>query len=270
LNEEPHIAMKNQTDPNLIEAMPFRWGASSSVGRVRERNEDAFFLEPEIGLFIVADGMGGHKGGALASKIVTEDLPVMIENKLHALRSESLRAVARLFKTTIAEQSLHLWMEGTHGEGFREMGATVVVLLIKGGHAYAANLGDSRIYRFRKGHLCQLTKDHSVISELIEAGHIEPHEAGDHEAAGQITHYMGMEEDRPPHIKTFTLQKTDRIMLCTDGLTDMVEDNQIAHVLAEEQDPQIACQKLIKKANNAGGHDNTTVIIVDYTSPRSS
>ncbi len=256
--------MNNQTDPSLMDKLAFRWGALSSVGKVREHNEDAFFIEPEIGLFVVADGMGGHKGGAIASKIVTEDFPVMIENKLHALRSESPRAVARLFKTTIAEQSLHLWMEGEHGEGFREMGATVVVLLIKGGHAYAANLGDSRIYRFRKGHLQQLTKDHSVISELIEAGHIEPHEADNHEAAGQITHYMGMEEDRPPHIKTFTLQKKDRIMLCTDGLTDMLDDKQIAQLLAEEQDPQTACQKLIKKANNAGGHDNTTIIIVDY------
>ncbi len=249
-----------------MDKLPFRWGASTSIGRVRKENEDAHFLEPEIGLFIVADGMGGHEGGSLASRIVTEDLPVMIENKLHALRSHSPRAVRRIFKETIAEQSRQLYIEGSHGEhGYTEMGATVVVILIANARACIANLGDSRIYRLRDGNLKQMTMDHSVISELLEAGHIKPHQVDDHEAQGQITQHIGMDKVPDPHIKTFALKKHDRIMLCTDGLTDMIEENEIKKIMELQEDPKTTAQKLIIKANNNGGHDNTTIIIVDYT-----
>ena len=258
--------MNNDIEQILTEGLPFRWGAASDVGKVRAVNEDAYVIEPEVGLFVVSDGMGGHKGGALASSIVAEDLSVMIENRLHRLRSDSPRAVRRLFKAVIAEQSRQLWIEGAAGEhGYREMGATVVVLLIRRRRAYTANLGDSRIYRFRAGRLRQLTRDHSVISELLAAGDIEPHEVENHEAAGQITHYIGMEEDAEPHVRTFALQKGDRLMLCTDGLTDMLDEKSIAGILATEEVAQTACEKLVKKANNAGGHDNITTLIVDYT-----
>ncbi len=258
--------MNSQIPEILTEGRPFTWGAASDVGKVRAVNEDAYVIEPEIGLFVVSDGMGGHKGGALASSIVVEDLSVMIENRLHGLRSDSPRAVRRLFKAAIAEQSRQLCIEGAAGEhGYREMGATVVVLLIRRRRAYVANLGDSRIYRFRAGRLRQLTRDHSVIRELLEAGHIEPHEVENHEASGQITRYIGMEEDAAPHVRTFALQKGDRLMLCTDGLTDMLDEKSIAKILATEDTAQTACKKLVQKANNAGGHDNITALIVDYT-----
>lgn len=256
----------NNTRRPLTANLPFRWGASTSTGKVRTQNEDAHFLEPEIGLFIVADGMGGHKGGSLASKIVTEDLPVMIENKLHALKSRSPRAVRRIFQQTITEQSRQLLIEGEHGEhGYNEMGTTVVVLLIADNRAFIANLGDSRIYRLRNGQLKQMTKDHSVITELLEAGRIQPHEADDHVAQGQITQHIGMDEEPAPHIKSFALKKDDQLILCTDGLTDMVEDKEIKKILHNENNPKTAAEKLIKKANKNGGHDNTTIIIVDYT-----
>lgn len=257
----------NDSEQILLTKLPFSWAASTHTGNVRTENEDAYFLGPEIGLFVVADGMGGHKGGSLASKIVTEDLPVMIENKLNALRSRSPRSVRRIFKSTIAEQSRQLCIEGTGGEhGYTDMGATVVVLLIANARACIANLGDSRIYRLRAGKLKQMTKDHSVISELIEAGRIEPDEADGHEALGQITQHVGMDEVPEPHIKTFSLKKNDRLMLCTDGLTDMIREDEIKIMLTTEDDPETTAQKLIEKANNNGGYDNTTVVIVDYTS----
>ncbi len=257
--------MNSQIPEIPMEGLPFTWGAASDVGKVRAANEDAYVIEPEIGLFIVSDGMGGHKGGALASSIVAEDPSVMIENKLHRLKSDSPRAVRRLFKAAIAEQSRQLCIEGAAGEhGYREMGATVVVLLIRRRRAYVANLGDSRIYRFRAGRLRQLTRDHSVIRELLEAGRIEPHEVENHEASGQITRYIGMEEDAAPHVRTFALKKGDRLMLCTDGLTDMVDEKSITGILATEEAAQTACEKLVGKANNAGGHDNITALNVDY------
>jgi len=258
--------MNNDTGQILSEGLPFKWGVASDVGKVRTANEDAYVIEPEIGLFIVSDGMGGHKGGALASSIVAGDLSVMIENRLHRLKSDSPRAVRRLFKAAIAEQSRQLWIEGAVGEhGYREMGATVVVLLIRRRRACVANVGDSRLYRFRAGRLRQVTKDHSVIGELLEAGAIEPHEVENHAASGQITHYIGMETDAAAHVRTFALQKGDRLLLCTDGLTDMLDEKSITGILATENSAQTACEKLVQEANNAGGHDNITALIVDYT-----
>lgn len=259
-----------ETDNSLEQALTvraYRWAALSDAGKIRGTNEDAWRVEPEIGLFVVSDGMGGHRGGHLASRIVAEDLPVMLENGLHALRSNNPRSVRRLFERTLAEQSKQLWMEAVVGEhGYKEMGATVVVLLIRDRRAYAANLGDSRIYRLRKGRLVQLTRDHSVIFELIAAGKIEPHEAPDHEAQGQITQYVGMEaQDTAPHIKTFGLHRGDRFLLCSDGLTDMLDDRAVRRILTTLDDAEAACQALVAGANEAGGLDNITAVVVDCT-----
>jgi serine/threonine protein phosphatase PrpC len=125
-------------------------------------------------------------------------------------------------------------------------------------------LGYSRIYRLRSNRFVQLTKDHSVVSELLGKGRIELAEAQTHVAAGQITSYVGMEEKVAPFIRTFALKKGDRLLLCTDGLTDMVDDKSVAAILTSEPDCQAACDALIAAANTAGGHDNITVVIVDW------
>ena len=127
-----------------------------------------------------------------------------------------------------------------------------------------ANVGDSRAYRLRKGRFAQLTRDHSVVSELIEKGHIEPEEALDHEASGQLPHYVGMETKARSHVRSFDLKKADRILLCTDGLTDMLADKKIAAILKAETDPQAACKSLVAAANEGGGHDNITALIIDW------
>lgn len=245
-------------------SVPFRWAAETHLGKVRQENQDSFFADPETALFVVSDGMGGHQGGALASEIVVEDLPVMIENALDKLRVGTTRTIRALLKKVISEQSRQLRLEGTSETGFEDMGATSVVALVRNKRCFIANIGDSRAYRLRSGRLIQLTRDHSVVSELIEKGRIEPEEAHDHDAAGQITRYIGMEEKARSHIHSFGLKKADRILLCTDGLTDMVEDKSIAAVLKTQTDPQNACKSLIAAANNAGGHDNITTLIIDW------
>ncbi|MHC4658664.1 MAG: PP2C family protein-serine/threonine phosphatase, partial [Planctomycetota bacterium] len=216
--------MTKESSENAIPQGPLRWGAATDIGKVRDENEDTFLVEPELGLFLVSDGMGGHKGGALAANIVAEDLPVMIETKLSELKSASLRAVRALFKKTMLEQSRQLQLEGTSETGYKGMGATVVIALLKDSRAYIANLGDSRMYRFRNGRLTQLTKDHSVVSELLREGKIQPEEVEDHAAAGEITGYVGMEEKVTPYMRSFMLRKGDRLLLCTDGLTAMMDD----------------------------------------------
>jgi protein phosphatase len=256
------------TDESITGAVvhyPFRFGAASDKGKVRPQNEDSFVVEPEAGLFLVADGIGGHRGGRLAADIVAEDLPVMIENKLGELTSSRPGAVRTLLSRTISEQNRQLVMEGTSETGYKGMGATVVVALLKEDRAYIANLGDSRIYRYRKGRMRQFTKDHSVVSELVSEGKITPEEAENHAAANQITHYVGMEEEEvAPHVRSFALKNKDRLLLCTDGLTGEIDDERIAAILESRSDCQAACDALVSAANAAGGHDNITVVVVDW------
>ena len=255
------IVENTSTEPPPIH---FRWAAETHVGKVRQQNEDSYFADPESAILLVSDGMGGHRGGALASGIVVEDLPVMIENAIDKLRVGAPRTIKSVLEKAIAEQSKQVQLEGTSETGFKDMGATLVLALLRKGRCFIANVGDSRAYRLRKGRLVQLTQDHSVISELIEKGHIEPEEAINHEAQGQITRYVGMEEKAHPHVHSFTLKQADRILLCTDGLTDMVDDNKIQSILKTEADPEMACKLLIAAANNAGGHDNVTTLLIDW------
>jgi serine/threonine protein phosphatase PrpC len=256
--------MEKEPDDTLSTSLPFRCAGLSHIGKVREENEDTFIMDPELGLFIVSDGMGGHRGGELASNIVIEDLPVMIEVRLDKLKVGTPAAIRNLFKKAIREQSRQLNLEGTSETGYKDMGATLVVALIRNNRAYIANLGDSRIYRFRNRRLLQLTKDHSVVSELLGKGKIRPEEAENHEAQGVITHYVGMEDKARPYLRSFQLKKGDRLLLCTDGLTDSIDDKAIAAILSKKQECKQTCQVLIDVANAAGGHDNITVVVVDW------
>ncbi len=253
-----------QHDPQVYGSLPFAWAAKSDVGRCRENNEDAYLVEPEAGLFIVSDGMGGHRGGELASVFVTRDLSVLIEAGFHKLRSQSRRAILNLIKRAIRRHNDQVRAEGDSESGYKDMGATVVLAMIHSGRAYIANLGDSRLYRYRNHKLTQITRDHSVVGELIEAGKLHPDQAEDHEAEGQITQYMGMDEKAAPHLRSFKLEKNDRLLLCSDGLTDMVDNLTISQILEQNPDPEPAAEQLIRQANNAGGADNITTIIIDY------
>jgi len=239
-------------------------GSATDIGRVRDRNEDALFVDAEIGLFVVADGMGGHRGGALASKIVVEDLPVMIENALDRLKVGSPKTIRWLLKNAIAEQSRQLHLEGTSESGYKDMGTTIVLALLWNRRCYIANIGDSRAYLLRKGRLRLLTRDHSVVSELIHSGQIEPDQADTHPAQGQITRYLGMEDKARAFVRSFALKNNDRLLLCSDGLTDMLPDETISEILSAQRDPQLACTSLIAAANAAGGHDNITAIVIDW------
>jgi protein phosphatase len=240
------------------------WSALTDTGKERTENQDSYFVNEELSLFIVSDGMGGHRGGRLASTIVVEDLPVMIETELHKLRSHRPRSICNVLRRSIIEQNRHMYMEGHSETGYVDMGATVVAVYLQNGRAHVANVGDSQAFRFRNTNLWQITKDHTVIAELIENNQIDASEADDHPAQGQITQYIGMRKEVDPHVRTFELKKNDGILLCSDGLTDMVELKQIEAVLTCEKDPEAICKTLVDAANTGGGHDNTTVIYIRY------
>ena len=251
-------------NPPFYMTLPLQWGVASDAGQERANNEDAYAIEPESGLFLVSDGMGGHRGGELASEIVTQDLPPAIEIALVDLTQKTPRTIRRILTKWIAAQSHQVLQESRSESGFKDMGATLVLALFVKNRAYIANLGDSRAYRFRRGRLCQFSKDHSVVSELVAQGEITPEEAATHEELGVITHYAGMDEQAKPHVRSFALKPSDRILLCSDGLTDMLSEAEITNTLAQEPDNQKACHSLVDQANQAGGHDNITVLIVEW------
>ena len=256
--------MDESSEQVLFSGLDFVWSALSDKGQDREENEDAYVVEPEIGLFVVSDGMGGHRGGALASEIVTGDLPVRIETRLHNLGSVNVRSIRRIIKSSVIDQSKELYSEGLSESGYKDMGATVAMVMLYGGRAYICNLGDSRIFRFRSGRLVQLSRDHSVVSELVSQGKLEDDEIHDHESAGQITHYVGMEEKAVAHTRSFKLKKCDRFLLCTDGLTDVVDNRGILEILRNFDAPDAACGELVSLANKSGGPDNITAVVVDW------
>lgn len=248
----------------MTPSCPFRWGAATDTGKVRQINEDAFMVEPEIGLFLVSDGMGGHRGGQLASNMVVEDMPVKIEVGLDKLRTRSERSVRTLLKRIVAEQSRQVQMEGDSESGYADMGATMAMALVREGRVYLVNLGDSRIYRYRQKQLRQLNKDHSVIAELLELGQLRPDDAEDHSAQGQITQYIGMTEETQPFLRSFIPKEADGLLLCTDGLTDMVSERQICDIMRHGEEPQATCRRLVDAANAAGGLDNVTALVVEW------
>ncbi|MHC4855910.1 MAG: PP2C family protein-serine/threonine phosphatase [Planctomycetota bacterium] len=253
-----------QNDPQVYKGLPFTWAALTVVGLCREQNEDAFIVEPEAGLFLVSDGMGGHPGGEVASDFVAENLSVRIETGLHKMRSKSPRAVRRLLKKCVGFHSRELYHEGQSESAPAGMGATVVLCLLLDGRCYLVNVGDSRLYRLRKNTLLQISHDHSYVNELILTGQLDPDHAADHPDSNVITQYMGMDTKTRPHIRSFELHPGDRLLLCTDGLTDMLPDAALKSILLDNLDPQQAVRQLIDRSNAAGGHDNITSLVIDW------
>jgi len=257
--------MRDTSDGNDATASPLQWGAATDIGNVRERNEDALVTEAHIGLFGVVDGMGGHPGGDVAARIVAEGLPALIRRELKTIETRQPRALRRWLQGCISEQSRQLCFQGLSTAGLEGMGATLALLLVVDHRAYAANLGDSRIYRLRAGRLTFVSEDHSVVGELLAKGEIGPREARSHCARGLLTQYVGMAEEARPYVRSFALQPDDRFLLCTDGLTDMVDEDGITEILGAHENAQQAAETLVQRANDGGGLDNTTVAVVDWS-----
>ena len=258
--------MKKRAGNGVSLQIPLRCGAASDIGKIRDENQDAYLVEPDLALFLVSDGMGGHQGGAVASQIVAEFLPTMIKERLKKLRSFSTKAIRSMLKKTISELNRHTLIESASATGFRGMGATVVMALLMDERAYIANVGDSRLYRLRKGRLLQLTEEHSVVCELLQEGEIKPAESENHPERDRLTRCIGIDDEAKPYVRTIALKGGNRLLLCSDGLTDVIDDKSIAAMLKSEANPQAACEALVGAANAAGGYDNVTVVIVDWLS----
>jgi len=256
--------MSPQDGSDYADEHPFRCASQRDIGRTRDENQDACQTVPEIGLLVVSDGMGGHQGGELASRIVVRLMPDIVRQRLETLRKPRARAIRYWLKNDIVQLSKQLRKESVTRSDVSGMGATLVMALLRADRAHIASMGDSRAYLFRNGQLIQLTEDHSVVGLLLRNGDITPEQARTHAARGQLTRYIGMKDEVYPDVRTIELSEGDRLLLCSDGLTDTVPDSGIAEILMAQHDPQTTCQTLVHAANNAGGQDNIAVVVADY------
>lgn len=234
--------------------------ALSDRGPVRASNEDRLFTDSDRGIYIVADGMGGLPGGAIAAQLVVDRLPELVIRGLDG----GDRLVGELAVQAVCRAVVELSAMVRHGDiGPCGMGATLVLACIRGSDALIASLGDSRAYLLRERRLRRLTTDHSLAELLVQSGDLTEEEAAAHPARTRLTRYVGMREPVSPEARIVPLVPGDRLLLCCDGLTSAVGDYQIAAVLQEEPDATAVCQQLVAAANAARGTDNITLITID-------
>jgi protein phosphatase len=247
--------------------MGLSYGGMSDPGRLRRRNEDRWFADPGLGLFAVADGLGGVAGGEQAAQLVVDSLPSLLRKYLRGLTALTDSRVPERVLTAAAELCHLVRQEGTNHPLWKGMGTTVVFVLIWDGQALVGHMGDSRAYLLRSGSLELLTRDHSPVQRMLDRGEITPEQAAHHPSTGQLTRYVGMKVDSSPDLRLLELQSDDQLLLCTDGLTEMVSDDWIAELLGQYLPPTQACERLVKAANVAGGHDNITALAITVGSP---
>jgi protein phosphatase len=227
--------------------MRFRIGASTHVGRVREGNEDSYMADEP--LFAVADGMGGHQGGEVASKLALDTLRKATDGV--ALAQAVQDANRAVFERAGKDPAL------------AGMGTTLTAFLVVGDTLRLAHVGDSRAYLLREGELQRITTDHTVVEGLVEKGELTPQEASIHPQRSILTRAIGVDGEVQVDQASIQPRPGDRLLLCSDGLTGMIEEADIQRILEEHEDPQAAADALVEAANEAGGQDNITAIVID-------
>jgi len=239
---------------------------ATHVGLRREVNEDCLLVAPETGALAVADGMGGHAAGEVASGIVIDTLREFL-GQLEAPDSPasagggSIPEPERL-RTAIRLANERIFKSIEQREELRGMGTTIVVALVQGDRLTIGSVGDSRAYLLRDGVLRQLTADHSWVQEQVDLGLLSPSEAHRHPFRNIVTRALGSREEVAVDIREEQFLPGDLLLLCSDGLNSMVEDETIRRILSRTgEDPARACGDLVEAANQAGGEDNVTVIV---------
>ena len=240
----------------------------TDVGRKRKHNEDAFALDLSDGLFVVADGMGGHAAGEVAARITVETIgefiaatrqkeeatwPFKYNHSLHFNSNRLAIAIEKANERVMAAVAAQPWLKG--------MGTTVVAGLLNEKILSLAHVGDSRAYMFRGGKLQRLTDDHSWVHEQVAAGILTEDEAKSHPLKNVVTRALGGGPSVSPDLQELSFSARDRFLFCSDGLTTMLSDEEIEQTVSENEDPQQLCRALVDLANEKGGVDNITVVV---------
>ena len=231
--------------------MPRSYAARSDVGSVREHNEDSYLVKTP--LFVVADGMGGHEAGEVASNIAVTTM------EAHAPKSTSPEALA----AAVIKANEAVLRGAQDGTGKPGMGTTLTAAFVFEDEATIAQVGDSRAYLLHDGKLQRITRDHSLVADLIEQGRLTEAEARFHPQRSVITRALGSDPHMQPDLYTLHVEEGDRLLLCSDGLCSMISDEDIEEILLDNPAPAHACDALVEEAIIAGGLDNVTVIVID-------
>jgi protein phosphatase len=233
----------------------------TDIGRRRSSNDDRWSADPAQCLYIVADGVATASHGAMAAQLVTDLLPTYLSRNLSGVGLGGPDTAA-LLGNAIAQLSDDLHARSETDPRF-EPQTTVVAAVVTASRASIAHLGDSRAYLCRDHQVHRLTRDHSLTQALIDAGEITPAEAADHKMRAMVTRHVGMTSPASPDVRVVDLQAGDRVLLCTDGLHDVVEDASLAAILATHPAPAAACAALIEAANPAARPNNITALVID-------
>ena len=234
--------------------------SATDVGQKRKMNQDYVFAsEGPVGnlpnLFTVADGMGGHNAGDYAS---SHAVRILVDE----IREDADYNPVKVIRHAIETANTEIRNRAQEDENLRGMGTTMVVATIVDQYAYVANVGDSRLYVIQDG-IHQITRDHSLVQEMVKMGEISEEEARNHPDKNIITRAIGVKENVEPDIYEYRLKKGDIILMCTDGLSNMVEDEDMFNIVKGSRDVVEAVQMLIEKANSNGGRDNIGVIVAE-------
>ncbi len=238
----------------MTDTVQLRWGGATDVGQVRNVNQDSMLLGPD--LFVVADGMGGHQGGEVASSLAID-----------SVAGRSIGPTISDLITAVQDANETVYARGTQDPSLSGMGTTFVALaLVEEADEQllaVVNVGDSRAYRLSGGVLEQITDDHSLVAELVREGRISEQEAAVHPQRNIVTRALGIDPTIPVDDFEILPHRGDRYLLCSDGLTNEVSERDIAVVLRTIDDPDEAARELVRRANEHGGRDNITIVIVD-------
>lgn len=243
--------------------MKFEFASALDTGRVRKNNEDAVALDAECGLAILADGMGGYNAGevasGMASQIVRDGLAAWIRARATPPGPDELR---RAMGDIVEQANRAIFDAATQEAQYAGMGTTLVMLALAGDGVLVGHIGDSRAYRLRARRIERLTRDHSLLQEQLDAGLITVAQAARSIHRNLVTRAMGVEPEVTMETHRHDLAEGDLLLLCSDGLTDMLDDSEIAELMGAAAPLQTLCESLVQAANQAGGKDNISVVLV--------
>lgn len=240
----------------------FRWGSVSITGNFRENNEDNCLADPDARYFLVADGMGGQAAGEKASEMAVELISQKLEQSTD-FESANSSHVLKNIDAAVSHANLEIMALGEVDPSFHSMGTTIVFAVVVCGKLYVGGVGDSRVYRFQKKQLEQLTTDHSLTQALVDAGTISVEDAATHRYRNVLYRYLGTKEGGVgAESKELTPEQGDRFLLCSDGVTDGLDGERLTELLSEELEPQELAEKIVRSAEEAGSKDNITCIVL--------
>lgn len=236
--------------------------ACSDVGKMRNINQDAVYYvdDEKLPIYMVADGMGGHKSGEYASNLSIHVISRMYNEKREEMISGDME-IPQFINDAFKAANEKIVKEGTEDDSIKKMGTTLTLVIVKDGEAFIGHIGDSRAYMIRSGEMIQLTHDHSLVAELLKSGSITAEEARVHPQKNVITKALGTDRDINPDIYTKELLKDDILFLCTDGLTNMITDEDLKDKILMASELPEMCGLLTNEANELGGPDNITILM---------